>query len=448
MVFQRFNLFPHMTALQNVTEGPITVLKRQRREATDEALALLERVGLADKRDAYPVELSGGQQQRVAIARALAMRPKLMLFDEPTSALDPELVGEVLEVMRDLARSGMTMIVVTHELGFAREVASRVVFMDRGAHRRGGAAAARSSPGRNTRGPGNSSPPSCPDPHGENHEIAEAPPPRSGGRRARDAGAGAGRSRPDQEGRQARHRDDAELSADRLQGPGDQSSWVSTSSSARRSRRSSGVTPEWQEIAFAQMLPSLQTGRVDMVMAGMSDLPARRETADFVDYMKSGPQFYTVTALASEIKKPDDLCGKAVGASRSTNWPAQMKEWSDQNCVAKGKPAMNVVGTEGSVDARTQLKTQRLQGGGAGQRDPALFPEAQEPNTFVVLGEAFTECLSGIPFAKTAEGGQLRDAVKAAIERLQQKGAYDQILAKYGLNANALKPVAVNQGKG
>jgi polar amino acid transport system ATP-binding protein len=133
MVFQRFNLFQHLTALQNITEGPITVQKRQRREATDEALALLERVGLADKRDAYPIELSGGQQQRVAIARALAMRPKLMLFDEPTSALDPELVGEVLEVMRDLARSGMTMIVVTHELGFAREVASRVVFMDRGA---------------------------------------------------------------------------------------------------------------------------------------------------------------------------------------------------------------------------------------------------------------------------------------------------------------------------
>ena len=133
MVFQRFNLFQHLTALQNITEGPITVQKRPRREATDEALALLERVGLADKRDAYPIELSGGQQQRVAIARALAMRPKLMLFDEPTSALDPELVGEVLEVMRDLARSGMTMIVVTHELGFAREVASRVVFMDRGA---------------------------------------------------------------------------------------------------------------------------------------------------------------------------------------------------------------------------------------------------------------------------------------------------------------------------
>ena len=133
MVFQRFNLFQHMTALENITEGPVTVQQRGRDEAVREAMALLERVGLAEKRNAYPQQLSGGQQQRVAIARALAMKPKLMLFDEPTSALDPELVGEVLAVMRDLAASGMTMIVVTHELGFAREVAHRVVFMDRGA---------------------------------------------------------------------------------------------------------------------------------------------------------------------------------------------------------------------------------------------------------------------------------------------------------------------------
>ena len=132
MVFQRFILFPHKTALENVIEGPVQVLKRKRAEAEEEARALLARVGLAHKCDAFPVELSGGQQQRVAIARALAMHPQLMLFDEPTSALDPELVGEVLAVMRDLAKSGMTMIVVTHELGFAREVANRVLFMDQG----------------------------------------------------------------------------------------------------------------------------------------------------------------------------------------------------------------------------------------------------------------------------------------------------------------------------
>jgi polar amino acid transport system ATP-binding protein len=132
MVFQRFNLFPHMTALANVMEAPLRV-RRERREAVRErAAALLDRVGLADKARSYPGQLSGGQQQRVAIARALAMQPKLMLFDEPTSALDPELVGEVLDVMKDLARQGMTMIVVTHEIGFAREVGDSLIFMDDG----------------------------------------------------------------------------------------------------------------------------------------------------------------------------------------------------------------------------------------------------------------------------------------------------------------------------
>jgi polar amino acid transport system ATP-binding protein len=132
MVFQRFNLFPHMTALENVAEAPICVRKTPKDEARATARDLLRVVGLADKEDAYPAQLSGGQQQRVAIARALAMHPKLMLFDEPTSALDPELVGEVLDVMRTLAQEGMTMIVVTHEIGFAREVADTAVFMDDG----------------------------------------------------------------------------------------------------------------------------------------------------------------------------------------------------------------------------------------------------------------------------------------------------------------------------
>jgi polar amino acid transport system ATP-binding protein len=133
MVFQRFNLFPHKTAIENVIEAPIQVKGIKRAEATSRGRELLKQVGLEDKTDEYPARLSGGQQQRVAIARALAMDPKLMLFDEPTSALDPELVKEVLDAMRDLARIGMTMIVVTHELGFARDVGDRVVFMDDGA---------------------------------------------------------------------------------------------------------------------------------------------------------------------------------------------------------------------------------------------------------------------------------------------------------------------------
>jgi polar amino acid transport system ATP-binding protein len=131
-VFQQFNLYPHLSVLANITLAPRKIRKTPRKEAEEQAMVLLERVGLAEKRDAYPTQLSGGQQQRVAIARALAMKPRIMLFDEPTSALDPEMIGEVLEVMLKLAKSGMTMVVVTHEMGFAREVAGRVVFMDHG----------------------------------------------------------------------------------------------------------------------------------------------------------------------------------------------------------------------------------------------------------------------------------------------------------------------------
>lgn len=132
MVFQQFNLFPHMTVLENVTLGPVKVRSMAKKESQPFGLSLLDKVGLIDKADAFPEQLSGGQKQRVAIARALALQPKVILFDEPTSALDPELVGEVLEVMKQLAQEGMTMVVVTHEMGFAREVADRVIFIDQG----------------------------------------------------------------------------------------------------------------------------------------------------------------------------------------------------------------------------------------------------------------------------------------------------------------------------
>ena len=132
MVFQQFNLFPHKTVLQNITFAPLKLKNLTKEQANERAMELLKKVGLIEKANAYPAELSGGQQQRVAIARALAMQPKIMLFDEPTSALDPEMVGDVLDVMKDLAREGMTMIVVTHEMGFAKEVADRVIFMDGG----------------------------------------------------------------------------------------------------------------------------------------------------------------------------------------------------------------------------------------------------------------------------------------------------------------------------
>ena len=132
MVFQQFNLFPHLTIMDNITLAPVLLKKMTKEEAVKKGQELLERVNLAEKADAYPAQLSGGQKQRVAIARALAMNPEIMLFDEPTSALDPEMVGEVLDVMKDLAKSGMTMVIVTHEMGFAREVASRVLFIDQG----------------------------------------------------------------------------------------------------------------------------------------------------------------------------------------------------------------------------------------------------------------------------------------------------------------------------
>ena len=132
MVFQHFNLFPHMTVVKNLTLGPVQLLKKSQAEADQKAMQLLERVGLAERAEAYPSQLSGGQKQRIAIVRALCMEPDVMLFDEPTSALDPEMVGEVLDVMKELAKEGMTMVVVTHEMGFAREVADRVIFMDEG----------------------------------------------------------------------------------------------------------------------------------------------------------------------------------------------------------------------------------------------------------------------------------------------------------------------------
>ena len=205
-----------------------------------------------------------------------------------------------------------------------------------------------------------------------------------------------------------------------------------------------GVKLEWQETAFAQMISSLQTGRVDIALAGMSDLPARREVVDFVDYMKSGPQFFTTTANAAQLKSIDDLCGKKVGASRSTDWPARMEALSKTTCEAKGRPAMIVTGTEGSVDARAQLQSGRLDAAVQGSETLPYF-QKQEPNTLVLIGAPFGESLSGIPVLKTEP--QLRDAVKEALDRLQAKGVYDQILAKYGLQVSKLAPIGVNQGK-
>jgi polar amino acid transport system substrate-binding protein len=207
-----------------------------------------------------------------------------------------------------------------------------------------------------------------------------------------------------------------------------------------------GVEIEWQETEFIQMLPSLQTGRVDMAMAGMSDIASRRETVDFVDYMNSGAQFYTLTALAEEISEPSDLCGRTVGASRNTNWPNDIAAWSEENCVANGLDPIEVVGTEGSVDARTQLKSQRLDAAVQGNETLPYFQDL-EPDTYVLIGEPFTRTLAGIPTLKSEEGEQIRDAVEGALKRLVESGRYAEVFASYGLEANALEEIEVNAGQ-
>ncbi|WP_185982857.1 ABC transporter substrate-binding protein [Aureimonas mangrovi] len=207
-----------------------------------------------------------------------------------------------------------------------------------------------------------------------------------------------------------------------------------------------GVEIEWQETEFIQMLPSLQTGRVDMAMAGMSDIASRRETVDFVDYMNSGAQFYTLTSLASEVSEPSDLCGRTVGASRNTNWPNDIAAWSEENCVANGLDPIEVVGTEGSVDARTQLKSQRLDAAVQGNETLPYFQDL-EPGTYVLIGEPFTRTLAGIPTLKSEEGAQIRDAVEGALKRLVESGRYAEIFASYGLQANALEEIEVNAGQ-
>ncbi|WP_207537573.1 ABC transporter substrate-binding protein [Sabulicella rubraurantiaca] len=207
--------------------------------------------------------------------------------------------------------------------------------------------------------------------------------------------------------------------------------------------RELGVAVEWQEMPFVQFFPSLQTGRIDLAIDGISDLPARRGPLDFVNYLRTGAQFMTLDRNA-EIRQPTDLCGKRVGASRSTNWPRNIEAWSQENCVAQGRPAITVVGTEGSVDARTQLRTGRIDGSVQGNETMGWLMR-QEPGVYRTLGEPFTENLTGIPVASSEP--QLRDAVKTALERLLANGTYRELLRKHGLEANALSAITVNAGR-
>lgn len=204
-----------------------------------------------------------------------------------------------------------------------------------------------------------------------------------------------------------------------------------------------GLKVEYQETAFAQVFSSLTTGRADIAMVAISDTAERQKVADFIDYMKTGPQFFTLQANAARIKGIADVCGTKVGASRNTNWPGQIAGWSKDNCEAKGKPAITVIGTEGSVDARTQLKTGRIDVAVQGSETLPYF-QGMEPNTYVLLGQPLFAQETGIPVSKSEPG--LRDAVLEALKRLQANGTYDKLLAKYKLQGSAM-PAALNQGK-
>jgi polar amino acid transport system substrate-binding protein len=202
------------------------------------------------------------------------------------------------------------------------------------------------------------------------------------------------------------------------------------------------LTVDWQEMPFVQFFPSLATGRIDFALGGISDLPARRGPIDFVNYLRTGAQFLTLDRNAA-LRAPADLCGKRVGASRSTNWPRDIEAWSQANCVAQGRPPIAVVGTEGSVDARTQLRTERLDASVQGNETIGWL-QGQEPNTYRTLGQPFTSNLTGIPIASSEP--VLRDAVKAALERLLANGGYAALLRKHGLEANGLSAITINGG--
>ncbi|GGD17770.1 ABC transporter substrate-binding protein [Aureimonas glaciei] len=202
-----------------------------------------------------------------------------------------------------------------------------------------------------------------------------------------------------------------------------------------------GVTVAWADIGFEQMVSSLATGRVDLIHSGMSDLPKRRDNLDFVDYMKSGAQFYTTEANKDLYKSPIDFCGKTVGMSRRTSFPDEAAKWSAKNCEGAGKPALVVVGTEGSADARTQLKQGRLDGAVQGS-ETLPYLVALETGSYQVVGEPFTAVFQGMGFAK--KDTELRDAYAGALKALMASGEYKTIFAKYGLEGAMLDGIMIN----
>ena len=438
MVFQHFNLFPHMTVLgerdRRAGAGAQAARDRSRLKKRGRCSSVSASVTSATR---IPVEFSGGQQQRVAIARALAMHPQLMLFDEPTSALDPELVGEVLGVMQALAKSGMTMIVVTHELGFAR----------------------RSRQPRGVHGPG-------PD-----HRKWRS----AGAAAAAAAGAHAGVP-----GRRAGLRSDmrgftvptllpvAVLLALGSALPGapvlaagepivaavvpnypplefkDPATAKLTGfdielGEALAAR--AGTSIRWQETSFDQMMSALATGRVSLIISGMSDSPERRASVHFLDYLKTGPQFYALRDRAAALGDMAALCGKRVGASRRTTFPAEISQWSDVNCIKQGKPAVIVMGTDGSADARMQLRQGRVDAAVQGA-ETLGYLMGQEPNAYGTIGKVFGAQYQGIAIDRRNDAmlRQMGDAMGALIA----DGTYAKIADKWGLGEFTVQQVLID----
>ena len=205
-----------------------------------------------------------------------------------------------------------------------------------------------------------------------------------------------------------------------------------------------GVRMQWQETSFEQMLAAVRTGRVDIILSGMSDLPARQETATFINYIRSGTQFFTQHSRAAEFPNREALCGKTVGASRRTSLPAEIKAFSDANCVAQGRPEIRYVGTEGSADARTQLRQGRIDAAMQGS-ETLPYIMGLEPNTFALVGEPTRYTLMGIATAKEAE--ELRQAIVGALKALIADGTYKQLLAKWQLQPSELTEITINAGR-
>lgn len=203
-----------------------------------------------------------------------------------------------------------------------------------------------------------------------------------------------------------------------------------------------GVAVKWEEISFEQLVSALNTGRADMIISGMTDMPGRRETLDFVDYLASGAQFYTTADRAEQYKTPADFCGKTVGASRRTSFPKEMEAWSKETCEKNGKPALKIVGTEGSADARTQLRQKRL---GAAVQGSETLPYLLnlEPDTYTIVGEPFTTVHQGIAISKKDE--QLRDLIAKALKDMIADGSYDAVLKKWELQSAGVKTVKINE---